>query len=251
MGYNQNDTGKNEWRIVMSNKDVRVEDSLLTDDLEEFILNIDTEKIRFKKIFDDGKIIKGEEFLKLGKPKTFILGDYVLERLGIADKTLITLAESGEFALGRIGGRKIIIADTFFDFLDRYHFKKRESPDEPVAIDSRGRIKKNLTYVKKKHTYIPKLRPIRDFVEDLGIEERTFVRHCEIGTFIHYRIGSLYKMSEEDYTESLMRAALSGMRSNRGGKAKKDGPKGKAGRPSEVQEKIMKRFKELVITEDE
>ena len=151
---------------------------------------------------------------------TFLSGDYVLERLGIADKTLTTLAESGEFALGRIAGRIVIIAETFFDFLDRYHFTKRENPDDPVAIDPKGKILHNLTYVKKKHTYVPKLRPIKDFAEDLGLEDRTFTRHCEIGTFTHYRIGSLYKMSEEDYTESLMRAALAGMKSNRGGGAK-------------------------------
>ncbi len=210
--------------------------------LEE-LLYIDPEKVKFKKIFDD-KVDIGEEFLKLGKPRTFILGDVILERLGITEKTLITLAESGEFALGRIGGRKVVVAETFFDFLDRYHFTKREKPEDPVAIDPKGRIKKHLTYVKKKHTYVPKLRPIKDFVEDLGIEERTFLRHCELGTFIHYRIGSLYKMSEEDYTESLMRAALTGMKSRRGGGAKK------AGRPNEVQEKIEKRLRELLEREE-
>ena len=81
-------------------------------------------------------------------------------------------------------------------------------------------------------------------MEDLGIEERTFLRHCELGTFIHYRIGSLYKMSEEDYTESLMRAALTGMKSRRGWGAKK------AGRPNEVQEKIEKRLRELLEREE-
>jgi hypothetical protein len=238
---------KNEWRIVMSTtlndkNNILHEDEAIAKE-EALLKDIYSGKIPLKKIFDDD-IVKSEEFLKLGDPNAFIMGDVVLERLGITDKTLTTLAESGEFALGRIGGSRIIIAKTFFDFLDRYHFTKRRDPNDPVAIDPRGRIKKHLTYVKKKHTEVPKLRPIKDFIDDLGIEERTFVRHCELGTFTHYRIGSLYKMSEEDYTASLLEVALSGMKSNRGGAAKR------VGRPNEVYEIMGNRLKELIDIED-
>ena len=201
---------------------------------------LDPESIAFKKIFEDVKIEEGAEYYSLGKPKTFLKGEVVQEKLGIKEKTLTILAESGEFALGRVGGSKVIIAETLFDFLDRYHFTKRENPEDPPAIDPRGRIRKNLTYVKKKHTEVPTLRPIKDFAKDLGVEERTFQRHCEIGTFPHYRIGSLYKMSEEDYTEALMKIALTGMKSNRGGKQKKPG------RPNKMYDKMNKRLEELI-----
>lgn len=183
-------------------------------------LQVKKEGIQFKKLFEDDEIEEGSDYLQLAEEKAFLKGEFVLERIGITDKTLTTLAESGEFALGRVGGAKVVIADTLYAYLDRCHFRKRRSPDEPVAIDSRGNIKKNLTYVDEKHTSVPKLRPFKDFAKDLGLEERTFLRHCEIGTFTHYRIGSLYKMTEEDYTAALRVVAEEGMKSNRGNRKK-------------------------------
>lgn len=234
-----NDRKDTEERRIGDIEDVEERELEQSEEEFQIDINIDLEKIEFGKIFDD-EFERDAEFLSLGKPKTFLRGDVVQKKLGIKERTLTVLAESGEFALGRVGGVKVILADTFFDYLDRHHYKKRESPDEPIAIDPKGRIKEHLTYVGKKHTKVPTLRPIKDFAADLGVEERTFLRHCEIGTFPHYRIASLYKMSEEDYTEALKKIALSGMKSNRGGRPKKQG------RPYEIYGKINKRFSQLV-----
>jgi|LSQX01.1.fsa_nt_gb hypothetical protein len=148
----------------------------------------------------------------------FLPGDVVAEHLDITEKMLTTLAASGEFNLGRIAGRIIVDKKSLLAYLDRNHFTAKVSEDDPSAIDSRGKVKSNLTYVKKKHTELPRLRKATDFNIRLPqpLEERSFIRHCEIGTFTHYRISTMYKMSEEDYLESLRRITQTGLKSNRG-----------------------------------
>jgi len=166
--------------------------------------------------------------------KKYLYGSYVAERLDISEKTLIALAESGEFGLGRVGGRIIVDKESLLRYLDRCHFVGAESPDDEVVFDSKGKIKPGLTYVKEKHTEVPQLKKISVFAQRLQppLDNRSFIRHCDIGTFYHYRIGTSYKMSEEDWERSLKKITSTGMKSSRGGSKKK------AGRPSELSKKL-------------
>lgn len=175
-----------------------------------------------------------EEGIYLDSNKKYLSGEYVMKRLGISEKTLIALAESGEFGLGRVGGRIIVDKESLLRYLDRCHFVGAESPDDEVVFDSKGRIKPGLTYVKEKHTEVPELKKISEFAKRLvpPLDNRSFIRHCDIGTFYHYRIGTTYKMSEEDWEKSLEKITKLGMKSARGGR------RNKAGRPSEISKKI-------------
>lgn len=175
--------------------------------------------------------IKEEYSIFLDEENNFIKGEYVLEQLGITEKSLYTLAEK-EFGVGRIAGRIVVNAIEFFRYLDRVYFRGRTSPEEEPAILNKGKVNTALTLVNEHHTTIPKLYPIHYFAEKIGLDDRTFIRHCDTGTFFHYRIGSLYKMSQEDWKRSLERTTSEGLKSNRGGKRK-------SGRPSSV-EKILK-----------
>jgi hypothetical protein len=174
-----------------------------------------------------------ESDIYLDEEGKFLKGDYVLEQLGITEKSLYTLGDMGEFGVGRIAGRIVVNATEFLSYLDRVHFKGRTNPDDEPAIVTKGKVKKDLTLVNEPHTSIPKLYPIHYFAEKIGLDDRTFIRHCDTGTFFHYRIGSLYKMSHEDWIRSLGRTTDEGLKSNRGGKKK-------AGRPSTVQEMLKK-----------
>lgn len=167
----------------------------------------------------------------------FVPGQYVMERLGISEKTLIALAESGEFELGRVAGRIVVNKASLLAYLDKFHFMAAESEDDVPAFDNKGRIKKRLTLVKEKHTEIPELKKISEFAIRMypPMDDRTFIRHCDIGTFYHYRIGTAYKMSEEDFVRSCEKITRMGQKSNRGSSTKK-----KAGRPSTIFDKIPK-----------
>lgn len=164
----------------------------------------------------------------------FLDGETVAKKLDISIKTLITLGESGEFILGRVGGRIIVNKDSLLEYLDRYHFVGAESPDDEVVYDSKGNIKPGLTRVKEKHTEIPQLKKVSEFAKRLvpPLNVRSFIRHCDLGTFYHYRIGSSYKMSEEDWEKSLDRITRQGMKSARGGKKKQE-----AGQSSKTEKK--------------
>ena len=167
----------------------------------------------------------------------YVKGEYVVKQLGITEKTLITLSEGGEFAMGRIAGIMVVDTVSLFTYLDRVHFKKASSEEEELAVDAKGRVKVDLTFVGTPHTDIPTLRPVNEYAKILGLDDRTFIRHCDTGTFRHYRIGSLYKMSEEDFSESLAFVTSTGMKSHRGTKG------GSLGRPNKVVE-IMKQAAE-------
>lgn len=169
----------------------------------------------------------------LDENKVFIFGDGIAEKLDISNKTLFSLAESGEFDLGRIAGKKIINKPQLLAFLDRYHFVGIENENDDIAIDNKGRLKTGLTYIKEKHTDIPILKPIEFFAKELRMDKRNFIRHCDIGTFYHYRIGTSYKMSIEDWEKSLKKITQEKMKSNRGSKNVK-----KVGRRSVVEKRI-------------
>ena len=162
----------------------------------------------------------------------FLSGKQVAKKIDISMKTLGLLAESGEFELGRIGGEMVVEKESFMRYLDRYHFKKAESSDDPPVFDANGRLKEGLTMVGIPHTEVPELKKIHHFSERIPMENRSFIRHCDSGTFQHYRIGSSYKMSEDDWLKSLENITSSGRKSDRGSHRRKPG------RPEKIQEQI-------------
>lgn len=201
----------------------------------------------------DELLVKHEEYMQktdghIDVFGEYVPGPYVTEKLDISEKTLIALAESGEFELGRVAGRIVVNKKSLLEFLDRFHFMAAESPDDPPAYDAKGRIKKGLTLVKEKHTEIPTLKKISEFAIRMypPMDDRTFIRHCDIGTFIHYRIGTSYKMSEEDFVKSCQRITQTGAKSMRG-KRRADSEraeKRKVGRPSKIAERIPEDMKQ-------
>lgn len=197
---------------------------------------VNQEELGLDELLEDTNAEYHESHFALGKEGKFLRGEYIMEQIGIAERTLYSLAEKGEFSLGRIGNAKVVIAETFYRYLDRNHFKKRTSPDEPPAKYPTVGINEKLTLVGEKHTSVPKLVGIKEFAKDLNIDDRTFTRHCSIGTFYHYRIGSLYKMSREDYDRSLEEAARVHLRSNRGGEKT-------MGRPSDTHAQLTERLR--------
>ena len=147
----------------------------------------------------------------------YFSGDNIYKNLDISEKTFFLLGDSGEFELGRLAGRSIVTTSSFLDYLDRSHFTASKKKDDPPVFDAKGKLRPGITYYKKKHTSIPVLKPIKVFAERLNMDERTFQRHCEIGTFSHYRIGAGWKMSEKDWEEGLYTITGNKMKSNRGG----------------------------------
>lgn len=183
-----------------------------------------------KKGYDSEEI---DEKWYYDKGKNFIHGDIVRERLGISEKTLITLGESGEFGLGRVAGRIFVDKKSLLKYLDKCHLVGKETGSDETAYDNKGKIKKDLTYVREKHTTIPKLNKVKYYAEERMVDPmdtRNFIRHCDIGTFYHYRIGTAYKMSEDDWEKSLKRITDNSMKSSRG--------KRKPGRPCTVADRI-------------
>lgn len=155
----------------------------------------------------------------------FLPGALVASRLDITEKTLSILAESGEFQLGRVAGRLVVDKKSLMAYLDRNHFVGRENDSQPIVYDSKGRIKKELTLVGDTHADVPELKNIREFAVRLYLDDRSFLRHCETGTFPHYRIGTNYKMSENDWIDGLKRVTEKGMKSNRGNRKSNAGRK--------------------------
>lgn len=143
----------------------------------------------------------------LDEQRNYMFASEVARRLDITEKTLQTLARSGEFVVARLGPRTIVDVKSLLHYLDRCHFTKRTDTSQEVAVDNKGKIKHNLTYHPQKHTEIPTLRPVDQYAAILHFDVRTFIHHCDNGTFTHYRIGTTYKMSEADWQESLRRAS--------------------------------------------
>lgn len=152
----------------------------------------------------------------------YFVAELVSLQLKISTQTLVKLAQMGEFELGKINNKIIIEKKSFLSFLDRSHFSGDKSTGNIPAYDNSGNLKPLLSFSPKKHTEIPNLKKISDFIlrTDPPLDARNFIRHCDIGTFCHYRIGTMYRLSEEDWTKSLQRITSLGhkTKSNRGRK---------------------------------
>lgn len=158
---------------------------------------------------------KREQYLKetggyLDPSQKYLLGSYVAKQLGITSKTLMTIAESGEFEIGKIGSKVFIEKASFMKYLDRYHFIGKDNDDDEPVFDAKGSLKKDLTYAGIKHDNVPELKKVEEFAYRIPLDTRSFIRHCDAGTFYHYRIGTAYKMSEEDFLRSIDRIMLLG-----------------------------------------
>jgi len=150
----------------------------------------------------------------------YISGRFVAKMLGVSEKTLTTLAEIGEFELGRIAGRLIINRKSLLSYLDRVHFRGAEGKDSPPVYDSSGKVNPYLQLVGEMHAEVPKLKRLSVFIERISLPPhgRSLIRHCDIGTFYHYRIGTAYKMSEDDWQKNINLVEKEVLKNKRGRK---------------------------------
>lgn len=150
----------------------------------------------------------------------FIRADVVAAKLDISMRFMYILGEEGEISMVKVSGRYLCELQSVLDYLNRRRVPGAvlDEAGKPIMLldaetgepmlreDPSGKMKPAYEQVELEElTEIPLLCPTEYFAEKLAMDPRSFVRNCNAGFYDHFQIGTNFKMSEEDFTRSILR----------------------------------------------
>ncbi|MBL4952140.1 hypothetical protein JK635_07935 [Neobacillus sp. YIM B02564] len=152
-----------------------------------------------------------------------ILADVVAAKLDISVRFLYMLSEPrvdnetgetipAEIIIQKESNKLVCLKQSVIDYLNRQRVPGAKLDEygnpilQPKELDKAKPNLKNYVPVDLKPlTDIPILYSVEHFAERLEMNARSFIRNCNLGQYDHFRIGSVLKMSEEDFERSIKR----------------------------------------------
>jgi len=135
--------------------------------------------------------------------KTLLKKEALLRILKLSPDTYNELVREGLFLNGALGTKQFVVQESFLNYLNSVHFEKRTNDDDPPVYNRLGKLMPKLTIAKKQIIEIPDFRTTSELAERIGFTGKSIVMYCTQGTFSWYRIGGVYRISEEDWEDGL------------------------------------------------
>lgn len=141
-----------------------------------------------------------------------IRAEVVAAKLNITMRYLMDLAHDGEIIMINRGGY-LVTKQSVLDYLNRQRvpgavfdeYGKPIPADKEIVLHAKQEPLSYTPAQLEPLTEIPLLNPVEDYADRLNMESRSFIRNCNLGFYDHFRIGTVLKMSDEDFKRSLLR----------------------------------------------
>jgi len=176
----------------------------MTQDVDVFVQQEEITPKKRKPRTAKPKVKLSPEYAEYLDPKKTIMKmEAVLKRLKISRYTFLDLVREGVLPCGSIASKHFVPKEGLLEYLNNVHLVKRTNEDDVPVYNRIGEPMPKLTVSKEKLEELPDLKTAEEMAKRLGVTPKTIVYYCANGELPCYKVGSTYRISEEDWENQL------------------------------------------------